>query len=86
MRKLELIAQDVLKAWQEWCETEGWDNQAYDDLSDNLSELEMYFESEKRAVKAVAPCTHNIEDSKCVGGPNDQNRWRCNVCGKEWLR
>ena len=36
--------------------------------------------------KAVAPCGHEISQSKCVGTPDAQNLWRCSECGKEWLR
>lgn len=38
------------------------------------------------SAKAVAPCPHPISDSRCIGGPDDQNLWRCLVCGHEWLR
>lgn len=35
---------------------------------------------------AVAPCLHPISQSKCIGTPDAQNLWRCEECGREWLR
>ena len=58
------------------------DNPA-DDVQD-IDAMRAYYDSPV-TVTAVAPCGHPIRDSTCIGGPNDQNLWRCK-CGKEWLR
>lgn len=57
-----------------------------------LGELDTGWECNKcgkdarRFVEAVAPCSHPIRKSKCIGTPNAQNLWKCGICGKEWLR
>ena len=38
------------------------------------------------SAEAVAPCLHPIRESKCIGGPDCQNLWKCSTCGREYLR
>ncbi len=39
-RELVHCAEDVILAWDAWCEAEGWDNSEYDNFSAALNDLQ----------------------------------------------
>ncbi len=37
-------------------------------------------------IVVVAPCGHDIKQSKHTGTPSWQNRWTCKVCNRSYSR